>query len=105
MNGPYIPENIFFAGENRRILKTACNMPKAVGNCKAVRHRYFFNTETKACEHFVYSGCQGNNNNFVSKQDCAQLCEPEQEIGLLGRGRTGIPPENSNTIFRMCHIN
>lgn len=58
----------------RQVSVEACQLPKEVGNCKARRPRFFHNNETGTCEQFTYSGCRGNDNNFVSLQDCQRLC-------------------------------
>lgn len=36
--------------------------------------RYFFNTRTNKCETFIYSGCQGNHNNFHTQEMCNLVC-------------------------------
>ncbi|GAB1597983.1 boophilin-H2-like [Argonauta hians] len=51
-----------------------CEQPKKVGPCRAFFRRYFFNSASGQCERFVYSGCQGNENNFETKQDCESSC-------------------------------
>lgn len=53
-----------------------CKQPKVIGPCKALFRRFFFNTETNACESFNYGGCQGNQNNFDAKEECEKKCLP-----------------------------
>ncbi|CAM9518722.1 unnamed protein product [Rangifer tarandus platyrhynchus] len=53
-----------------------CMEPKFVGVCKATMVRYFFNTQTGYCELFLYGGCGGNRNNFLTLEDCRQTCHP-----------------------------
>lgn len=45
-----------------------------VGPCTAAMKRWFFNAETGHCEEFSYGGCEGNGNNFKTKEDCMQAC-------------------------------
>ncbi|KFD56207.1 hypothetical protein M514_02985, partial [Trichuris suis] len=54
--------------------RNPCEQPKAVGNCAGLFTRYFYNAETKDCERFAYSGCQGNDNNFETAEECEKRC-------------------------------
>jgi hypothetical protein len=51
-----------------------CSLPLAVGPCKALIPRFFFNADTGDCEPFNYGGCQGNANNFETAEQCEQAC-------------------------------
>ncbi|GFR05007.1 hypothetical protein TNCT_498982 [Trichonephila clavata] len=51
-----------------------CLQEKDAGPCFALFRRYFYNKETGECEEFTYGGCKGNNNNFVTKEDCEAAC-------------------------------
>ncbi|CAL1298894.1 unnamed protein product [Larinioides sclopetarius] len=53
---------------------STCDQPKTTGPCRALFHRYFFNQETGLCEKFIYGGCGGNQNNFVSQKACEAAC-------------------------------
>lgn len=37
--------------------------------------KFFYNVQTKECEFFVYSGCGGNANNFMSAVECESTCK------------------------------
>nr|XP_022333272.1 uncharacterized protein LOC111130469 isoform X4 [Crassostrea virginica] len=50
-----------------------CEQPKTTGPCRAYFLRYYFNG--RECEQFVYGGCQGNDNNFETQQQCESTCE------------------------------
>nr|XP_012306226.1 tissue factor pathway inhibitor 2 [Aotus nancymaae] len=52
-----------------------CYSPKDEGLCSANVTRYYFNPRYKTCEAFAYTGCGGNENNFVSRKDCIRACE------------------------------
>ncbi|CAH1791827.1 unnamed protein product, partial [Owenia fusiformis] len=58
--------------------KDSCTLPKDSGLCYASFQRYFFNTATKACEEFIYGGCDGNENNFESITECREVCGEEE---------------------------
>ncbi|XP_037692611.1 tissue factor pathway inhibitor 2 [Choloepus didactylus] len=51
-----------------------CFSPKDGGLCSANVTRYYFNPRHKTCETFTYTGCGGNDNNFVSMEDCKRVC-------------------------------
>ncbi|KAF0880077.1 TFPI2 inhibitor, partial [Crocuta crocuta] len=51
-----------------------CYSPKDEGLCSANITRYYFNPRHKACEPFTYTGCGGNENNFVNMKDCKHVC-------------------------------
>uniref|UniRef100_G3THG9 Tissue factor pathway inhibitor n=1 Tax=Loxodonta africana TaxID=9785 RepID=G3THG9_LOXAF len=58
----------------KRKCPSFCYSPKDEGLCSANVTRYYFNPRHKICEAFTYTGCGGNDNNFVSMQDCKQVC-------------------------------
>uniref|UniRef100_A0A8C6VZK9 Tissue factor pathway inhibitor 2 n=1 Tax=Nothobranchius furzeri TaxID=105023 RepID=A0A8C6VZK9_NOTFU len=51
-----------------------CLDPLDKGKCSASITRYYYNTATKSCQDFVYTGCGGSSNNFVSQQSCMDVC-------------------------------
>ncbi len=51
-----------------------CEQPQVVGPCEAAIPRWFFNQETDQCERFLYGGCQGNDNNFLTLEQCKDSC-------------------------------
>ncbi|KAH7987061.1 hypothetical protein HPB52_024544 [Rhipicephalus sanguineus] len=52
-----------------------CTYPADTGPCKAYMTRFFYNTETRRCEQFVYGGCGGNGNNFLTYDACQKKCK------------------------------
>uniref|UniRef100_A0A8C4Q2T8 BPTI/Kunitz inhibitor domain-containing protein n=1 Tax=Eptatretus burgeri TaxID=7764 RepID=A0A8C4Q2T8_EPTBU len=50
--------------------------PVEVGSCRALMYRWYFNPETRNCSLFIYGGCHGNKNNFVSRESCHAVCSP-----------------------------
>ncbi|XP_059828536.1 U-actitoxin-Avd3g-like isoform X1 [Hypanus sabinus] len=55
--------------------KANCSDPKEIGLCKHSFPYYYYNTKTRKCERFMYSGCGGNGNRFMQKNDCIIQCE------------------------------
>ncbi|MBW2418550.1 MAG: BPTI/Kunitz domain-containing protein [Deltaproteobacteria bacterium] len=53
-----------------------CDLPVDPGPCRAAIPRWYFDQDSGQCESFIYGGCQGNRNNFVSKAACEGVCLP-----------------------------
>ncbi|XP_071418385.1 tissue factor pathway inhibitor isoform X2 [Pithys albifrons albifrons] len=51
-----------------------CAMKADDGPCKAIHIRYFFNIQSRECEVFEYGGCHGNENNFLTLEECQKKC-------------------------------
>lgn len=58
-----------------------CLLAVEVGPCEAFIPAYFFNTQTKQCESFIYGGCRGNGNRFSSKEECESACPMPSQMG------------------------
>ncbi|XP_016301116.1 boophilin-H2-like isoform X1 [Sinocyclocheilus anshuiensis] len=56
------------------IFHHSCALKKDEGPCKAIKDRFYFDTDTGRCELFEYGGCQGNANNFETLQECEEMC-------------------------------
>ncbi|KAM6202307.1 tissue factor pathway inhibitor 2 [Rhynchocyon petersi] len=59
-----------------------CFSPRDEGLCSANVTRYYYNTENKACETFTYTGCGGNDNNFVRLEDCRRACIKGKRVSI-----------------------
>ncbi|KHJ44677.1 Kunitz/Bovine pancreatic trypsin inhibitor domain protein [Trichuris suis] len=63
-----------------------CMHPSDSGPCRARHTRWFFDLEDRKCKKFIYGGCQGNSNNFESKQECEEKCLEElKSFGICGQ--------------------
>lgn len=51
-----------------------CDLPKIRGPCTQNFTRFYFDSETRDCHQFTYSGCLGNANRFESYHECLNLC-------------------------------
>ncbi|MBN3319092.1 SPIT2 inhibitor, partial [Atractosteus spatula] len=51
-----------------------CEAPLKVGLCRASIPRYFYNKTTHTCQMFIYGGCHGNQNNYLSEEECLASC-------------------------------
>jgi hypothetical protein len=52
----------------------ACNLGPEVGPCKARLSRFYYDSSTKKCTQFFYGGCNGNENNFNTTEECENKC-------------------------------
>uniref|UniRef100_A0A1A9WUS1 BPTI/Kunitz inhibitor domain-containing protein n=1 Tax=Glossina brevipalpis TaxID=37001 RepID=A0A1A9WUS1_9MUSC len=57
-----------------------CQQPKETGRCLALFYRFAYDMKEGKCIEFVYGGCGGNPNNFLTKQDCEQKCLKKSEV-------------------------
>ena len=51
-----------------------CSQPLVVGSCDQRLARWGFDPSLHTCAPFYYSGCGGNNNNFLSRAECRRSC-------------------------------
>uniref|UniRef100_A0A6G5A7F2 Putative bpti/kunitz family of serine protease inhibitor n=1 Tax=Rhipicephalus microplus TaxID=6941 RepID=A0A6G5A7F2_RHIMP len=51
-----------------------CNKDFDSGPCFSSMPKYYYRTETKRCEMFVYGGCGGNENRFDTQKACQEKC-------------------------------
>ncbi|KAB1269600.1 Kunitz-type protease inhibitor 2 [Camelus dromedarius] len=43
---------------------------KIVGRCWAAIPRWSYNVTDRYCQQFVYGGCEGNDDNYMTKEEC-----------------------------------
>ncbi|CDW58038.1 kunitz:Bovine pancreatic trypsin [Trichuris trichiura] len=54
--------------------QTVCSQNKLVGTCTSAVTRFWYNAATRDCESFIYTGCNGNDNNFDNYIKCITFC-------------------------------
>uniref|UniRef100_A0AAF5PS51 BPTI/Kunitz inhibitor domain-containing protein n=2 Tax=Wuchereria bancrofti TaxID=6293 RepID=A0AAF5PS51_WUCBA len=96
LNGPALDTGTDSTEQNDMvgIIPLVCFQPMLEGRGQAKLTRYYFNSITRTCEKFIYSGKGGNQNNFLSKMDCEETCpilENPCENGLPAIGPEGNP--------------
>ena len=52
----------------------ACTGSADPGTCNGATTRYHFDSATRTCSSFTYSGCGGNDDNFETMQGCENVC-------------------------------
>lgn len=60
-----------------------CVLPKEIGNCDNSTERYYYDSKDNNCLVFVYSGCNGNSNNFETLEQCKKRCMKVQKINKV----------------------
>uniref|UniRef100_A0ACB8F6S6 Uncharacterized protein n=1 Tax=Sphaerodactylus townsendi TaxID=933632 RepID=A0ACB8F6S6_9SAUR len=51
-----------------------CQLKPETGPCKARLTRYYYDHPRRSCWPFVYGGCGGNSNNFLTEAECMRAC-------------------------------
>ena len=51
-----------------------CLAPVDIGPCRASVVRWYFDPEDNSCKDFIFGGCDGNTNNFATKDKCERTC-------------------------------
>ncbi|XP_022381070.1 kunitz-type protease inhibitor 2 isoform X2 [Enhydra lutris kenyoni] len=62
------------AADGERGVHDFCRVPKKVGRCRASFPRWWYNVTEGSCRQFVYGGCDGNKNNYMTEEDCLEKC-------------------------------
>ncbi|NWT44149.1 TFPI1 inhibitor, partial [Chroicocephalus maculipennis] len=62
---------------------SVCAMKADEGPCKAIHMRYYFNIQSRECEIFEYGGCHGNENNFLTLEECQKKCLVTEEEDMI----------------------
>lgn len=73
-----------------------CKQPVQSGPCYAYFTRYFFNSTSMRCEQFVYGGCNGNDNNFETMEECCNTCAKR------GKCKEGTCPKIKPVLTSSC---
>lgn len=56
-----------------------CEQPLKVGDCGDILPKWYYDTKTRYCKAFEYTGCSGNKNNFESREACINSCERKKK--------------------------
>ncbi|XP_034400941.1 tissue factor pathway inhibitor 2 isoform X2 [Cyclopterus lumpus] len=83
----------------RKTIPVLCLDPLDKGRCSASIPRFYYNTVTKMCDEFIYSGCGGSSNNFVSRQNCMSVCVKGKKPTRQDKGRRMRRNRNNRITF------
>ncbi|KAL1421535.1 hypothetical protein MTO96_023062 [Rhipicephalus appendiculatus] len=83
-----------------------CTFPADAGPCEAYMPRFFYNTLTKTCEQFVYGGCGGNGNNFLTFDACEKKSDSVGSVKTEGPYSVVFADEKrgeaKHAVFQIC---
>lgn len=65
-----------------------CRAPLKVGPCRAAFPRWRYDAEAGKCQKFVFGGCKGNKNNFLSEDECVSAC---RGVSVTSEARAALP--------------
>ncbi|XP_072144219.1 uncharacterized protein [Dermacentor andersoni] len=65
---------IFFQDASAQGKPNLCYLPPRTGLCLAYFPSFYYDSSSGTCRSFVYGGCQGNENRFVSYEECIRAC-------------------------------
>ncbi|XP_054649457.1 kunitz-type protease inhibitor 2 [Dunckerocampus dactyliophorus] len=55
--------------------KERCEAEPDVGPCRAAFQHWYYDSEAGECRTFIYGGCRGNKNNYMTQQSCLDACQ------------------------------
>ena len=55
-------------------LAAVCKMPQERGRCSNYTVRWTYSADDGQCTQFWYGGCDGNDNNFATENECKAKC-------------------------------
>lgn len=64
-------------------LENRCIHARDPGDCNGQFVRWYWDSNVKMCEVFTYTGCNGNGNNFASREECISVCHREGIYGAI----------------------
>jgi len=81
---PCDPAQMYRLSDTRRTMiknmesaerKQKCLQPLEPGPCTKFIDRHYFDVTTRKCSKFSYGGCRGNENNFMTHEECEAMCD------------------------------
>ncbi|KAJ6625915.1 hypothetical protein lerEdw1_014766 [Lerista edwardsae] len=70
-----------------------CTFPRDAGSCAESLQRFFFNASSWQCQPFVYRGCRGNVNRFITREECERSCGTIEKPGSCPPSPPGLLTE------------
>lgn len=75
MHTPHARKQILTIKYFNEILEDQCSQPAERGSCAGNYERWAFDTNSRSCQPFIWGGCEGNTNRFISESACIQKCD------------------------------
>ncbi|KAF2905119.1 hypothetical protein ILUMI_01056 [Ignelater luminosus] len=73
--------------------KEVCMQESVQGPCNGHFNRWYFESNKLMCIPFVYGGCRGNRNNFLTAEECNEACKVVRDA--LTGNIPNLPPQGS----------
>lgn len=73
--GNFSIHDIYWRKLSSKVFPARCLQPEEAGRCFAAFPKFFFNQKDGACKEFIYGGCDANENNFETVEECKKACE------------------------------
>ena len=92
------------------LVKDPCKLPKAEGVGDGKITRWFFNSAERKCQNFIYRGTGGNQNNYLTAEECRDACPAfENPCGsgsplMVGNTPKVCSPNERCPGTHFCHI-
>uniref|UniRef100_A0A8D2HG84 Kunitz-type protease inhibitor 2 n=1 Tax=Urocitellus parryii TaxID=9999 RepID=A0A8D2HG84_UROPR len=67
-----------------------CAAKAVTGPCRAAFLRWYYDAEKNSCDNFIYGGCRGNKNSYLSKEACMQRCFGKEMYPVLPLGPKAV---------------
>lgn len=84
-----------------------CLLSTAQGGCEERLRRYYYDKTYGICTQFLYTGCDGNENNFETLEECESLCDDAVELcdlaPLAGSCEQNLTKWYFDSYTRRCH--
>ncbi len=58
-----------------------CDLPVNKGNCSQRVNKWFYDKQERYCREFEFTGCNGNENKFETREQCIEICESPKRRG------------------------
>nr|VZI51604.1 unnamed protein product [Spirometra erinaceieuropaei] len=69
-----------------------CHMTFEMGNCEDYDERYGYDSQLGTCKTYLYSGCGGNANNFLTLEECENATRKCVDEGRSSAGSEAVRP-------------
>ncbi|XP_008049190.2 kunitz-type protease inhibitor 2, partial [Carlito syrichta] len=81
-----------------------CAAEAVTGPCRAAFPRWYFDAEKNSCDTFVYGGCRGNKNSYLSKEACLRRCFGKQRYPALPLGSKVVLGAGLFVMFLVLYV-
>ncbi|VUZ46682.1 unnamed protein product [Hymenolepis diminuta] len=65
------------------VMDPVCKLPQDSGSCRGSIRRWAYDVSRGSCVEFIYGGCQGNSNNFETREACETKCPASSPRGVI----------------------